>query len=93
MGAEQTLVSPSATLRTGSVETMLDLEALDHWYAAHFEELVQNYTGKCIAVVEGEVVVVADTEKDADRLTREKHLGVIPLVLYIPTEEELVCLL
>lgn len=85
MKAEQTLVS--------SIEPMLDLEALDRWYAIRFEQLVQDYAGKCVAVVEGEVVAVADTEKEADRLAREKHPDVIPLVLYIPTEEELVCLL
>lgn len=70
-----------------------DLEALDEWYAAHFEELVSEHAGKVIAMVAGEIVAVTDTEQEADRLAREKHPGVIPLVLAIPTEEELVCLL
>jgi hypothetical protein len=70
-----------------------NLEALDEWYAAHFEELVSKHAGKAIAVVAGEIVAVADTERGADRLAREKHPDAIPLVLAIPTEEELVCLL
>ncbi len=71
----------------------LDLEAMDSWYAAHFEELVRKYAGKAIAVVEGTIAVVADTEKGADRWARKAHPDVVPLVLAIPMEEELVYLL
>jgi hypothetical protein len=75
------------------VEKELNLEAMDTWYAAHFEELVSRHAGKTIAVVADEIVAVADTEKEADRLARERHPDAIPLVLAIPTEEDLVCLL
>ena len=71
----------------------LNLEALDEWYAVHFEELVSKHAGRAIAVVAGEVVAIADTEREADRLAREKHPDAVLLVLAIPTEEELVCLL
>lgn len=71
----------------------LNLEALDEWYTAHFEELVRKHAGKAIAMVTGEVVVVADTEREADRAAREKYPDAVPFVLTIPTEEELVCLL
>ena len=70
-----------------------DLEEMDKWYSEHFEELVKKYAGKAIAVVNGEIVAVAGTEKEADRLAREKHPESVPLVLSIPTEEELICLL
>ncbi len=70
-----------------------DLEQMDSWYAAHFEELVQKHGGKAIAVVEGKVVAVADTEKEADQLAREAYPGATALVLAIPLEGELVCLL
>ncbi|MEA3417654.1 MAG: DUF5678 domain-containing protein [Thermodesulfobacteriota bacterium] len=70
-----------------------DLEKMDSWYAAHFEELVREYACKAIAVVEGKVVAVADTEKEADQLARELYPGATALVLSIPMEEELVCLL
>ena len=75
------------------VEKELDLEAMDTWYTTHFEELVMKFAGKAIAVVADEIVAVADTEKEADRLARERNPHVFPLVLAIPTEEELVCLL
>lgn len=70
-----------------------DLEALDKWYSDHFEELVQKYGGKSIALVEENIVAVADTEREAARLARESQPDVVPLVLSIPLEEELVCLL
>jgi hypothetical protein len=76
-----------------TVQRELNLEALDEWYATHFEELVSKHAGKAIAVVADEIVAVADTEKEADGLARERHPDAIPLVLAIPTEEELVCLL
>ena len=74
-------------------EKELDLEAMDAWYADHFEELVEQFAGKAIAVVGEEIVAVADTEKEADRIARERNPDAVPLVLAIPTEEELVCLL
>ena len=70
-----------------------DLEEMDKWYSEHFEELVKKYAGKAIAVVDGEIVAVAETEKKADQFAREKHPDAVPLVLAIPTEEELVYLL
>ena len=76
-----------------TVQRELNLEALDEWYTAHFEELVGKHAGKAIAVVDRKVAAVADTEREADRLAREKYPSAVPLVLAIPTEEELVCLL
>ena len=70
-----------------------NLEDMDEWYTAHFEELVHRYGGKVIAVVTGEILAVADTEKGADEMAREARSDAIPLVLAIPTEEELLCLL
>jgi len=76
-----------------AVENELDLEAMDTWYTTHFEELVMKFAGKAIAVVADEIVAVADTEKEADRLAWERNPDAVPLVLAIPTEEELICLL
>jgi len=70
-----------------TVPRELDLEALDEWYATHFEALVSEYAGKAIAVVAREIVAVADTEREADRLAREEYPDAIPLVLAIPTEK------
>jgi len=74
-------------------QTELNLEEMDEWYTAHFGELVNEYAGKAISVVAGQVVSIADTEQEAEHLAREKYPDAIILVLAIPTEEELVCLL
>ena len=62
-------------------------------YTNYFEELVRKYGGKAIAVMDGDVVAVADTEKEADEMARRLKPEAIPLVLSVPTEEELLCLL
>jgi len=62
-------------------------------YTNYFEELVRKYGGKAIAVTDGDVVAVADTEKEADEMARRLKPEAIPLVLSVPTEEELLCLL
>ena len=74
-------------------EPELDLVALDQWYADHFEELVDQYGSKVIAVVDNKVVAVADTEKEAYQKAKADYPNAIPFVLAIPTEEELACLL
>jgi len=71
----------------------VNLEEMDKWYADHFKELVRKYGGKAIAVMDGDVVAVADTEKEADEMARRLKPEAIPLVLSVPTEEELLCLL
>ena len=74
-------------------QEQLDLEKIDNWYSTHFEELVSKYGGKAIGVVDGKIIAVADTEKEADRLTRVAKPDAIVVVLSIPTEDELLCLL
>lgn len=70
-------------------QEQLDLEKIDNWYSTHFEELVTKYGGKAIGVVDGKIIAVADTEKEADRLARAARPDAIVVVLSIPTEEEL----
>jgi hypothetical protein len=55
------------------------------WIAEHFEELVDEYGGLYIAVV--------DDPKEVEDESVLKHPGVIPSVLKVPKEEEIVCLL
>jgi GH35 family endo-1,4-beta-xylanase len=74
-------------------QNKLELEKMDEWYTDHFEELVGKYGGKVIAVVEGEIIAVTDTEKEAEEMALRSKPDAIPLVLAIPTEEELLCLL
>jgi len=78
---------------TAEAQEKLDLEALDQWYTEHFEQLVDQYAGKSIAVIDGQIVAVADTEREAHLAAKASHPLDVPLVLSIPLEEELACLL
>jgi hypothetical protein len=71
----------------------LDLKKLDDWYTAHFEELVENYPGKAVAVVNEKIVGIGDNERELDRRAREQYPGETPFVIRVPKEEELICLL
>ena len=63
------------------------------WIVKHFEELVEKYGGKFIAVSNEEIVAVGDSSKVVDDIAREKYPDVIPSVIYVPREENLTCIL
>ncbi len=71
----------------------IDLEAIDAWYAKHFEDIVKKYGGKVIAVVDEEIISVEDTEKKADDAARNKYSHKIPFVTYVPRKEDVECIL
>lgn len=63
------------------------------WIHEHFEELVEKYAGKYVAVANGELVAVGETAGEVDSKAREKYTGVIPSVLLVPREEDFICAL
>lgn len=70
-----------------------DLEKYDNWLSEHFEELVNEYPKKVIAVIDDEVIAVGENEKELDRLVRKKYPDATPFIFTVPSEEDLVCLL
>lgn len=74
-------------------ENLLELEDMDRWYTEHFDELVDKYPGKTIAVVNEKIVAIEETEKMAYQIAQQFHPDSTPLVVYIPINEELECLL
>lgn len=70
-----------------------ELQEYDDWLAKHFEEIVDEYAGKSIAVVNDEIVAVGDNEKEVDRFARDRYPQANPFVFTVPSEEDLVCLL
>jgi len=65
------------------------LKKYDDWLAEHFEELVVQYPGKVVAIHEGKIILIGETENDIYRQVSEKKLIPIPLVFRIPREEDL----
>ncbi|MDI7261252.1 MAG: DUF5678 domain-containing protein [Thermodesulfobacteriota bacterium] len=69
------------------------LERYNDWMVTHYEELVKEYPHKAIAVVEGAIVAVGQTEKEVDEVAKRKYPDKIPFVTTLPSEEDFVCLL
>jgi len=65
----------------------------DAWVVEHFSELVANYAGKYIAVVNQALVAVGESGHEVEVEARRIEPDKIPSVLRIPREEDMACLL
>ena len=57
------------------------------------KELVEKYAGKAVAMLDNEVVAVAESYEQAYAIAQQKFPNKTPFVTLIPTEDEMVCLL
>ncbi len=64
----------------------------DKWIQVHFEELVEQFAGRSIAVANQELFV-GDNLKEAFELARKKYPKVIPSALRVPHPEDFLCAL
>lgn len=62
------------------------------WIHKHFEELVDNYAGRYVAVA-NEELFVGDSLKEAREKALQKYPNVNPSVLLVPRPEHFVCAL
>jgi len=67
----------------------LQLQEYDEWLVEHLDELVAQYPAQVVAIHEGKIVFVGDTEADIYRRVREVGLEPMPLVFRVPREEDL----
>jgi hypothetical protein len=65
----------------------------DLWIVEHFSELVTQYAGKYIAVVNERLVAVGDSGKEVEDKARNLVPDKMPSVLRVPREEDMACLL
>ena len=72
---------------------VISMNQSKRWIPEHFEELVDEYGGQYIAVVDDQVVAVGTDPKEVEDESLLKHPDVIPSILKVPKEEEIVCLL
>ena len=63
------------------------------WITEHFEELVEKYGGKYLAVVDEKIVAIGDSPKEVDKEARKQFPEVIPSVILIPKKEDFTCIL
>jgi len=66
-----------------------ELQAYDDWLADHMEGLVAEHPGKVVAILDGTVVKVGESETDVYRWAKEARLRKTPLALRVPTERDL----
>jgi hypothetical protein len=67
----------------------LQLQEYDEWLAEHLDELVAKYPAKVVAIHEGRIISIGDTETDVYRRVRDADLEPMPLVFRVPREEDL----
>ena len=65
----------------------------DLWIVEHFSELVTQYAGRYVAVVNETLVAVGDSRRDVESKAHEIEPNKMPSVLRVPREEDMVCLL
>lgn len=56
-------------------------------------ELMEEYAGKYVAIVDDEIVLSGDDEFEAYKKAKEQHPDKEVSLVYVPTEEETVTLL
>ena len=62
-------------------------------FIEHFSELVIEYAGKYIAVVDQKLVAVGESGFEVEAQARKIQPEKIPSVLRVPREEDMACLL
>jgi len=67
----------------------LQLREYDEWLAEHLDTLVTQYPAKVVAIHEGEIVFVGDSEVEVYQWVREANLDPMPFVFRVPREEDL----
>ena len=67
----------------------IQLQQYDEWLAEHLDELVVQYPAQVVAIHEGKIIFVGDTETDIYQRVREANLEPMPLVFRVPCEEDL----
>jgi hypothetical protein len=56
-----------------------ELEAYNDWLAEHMEEIVAQYAGRVVAIQEGRILFVVDSEVEAYRWARAVGCTHMPL--------------
>lgn len=64
------------------------LNDYDDWIADHLDELVTQHAGKVVAIDQGRIILVGDSEVDVYREIRAKGIEPAPLVFRVPREED-----
>jgi hypothetical protein len=65
------------------------LQKYDEWLVDHLDELMTQYPAKVVAIHEGTIVFIGDSEADVYRQVRGAGMKPMPLVFRVPREEDM----
>ncbi|MBI2889270.1 MAG: hypothetical protein HYY13_00640 [Nitrospirae bacterium] len=65
----------------------------NEWVSRHYDRLVRQYPRKIVAISHRQVAGVGETGDEALALAREKYPNALPLLVRVPSPEDLVCVL
>lgn len=65
------------------------LQTDDEWLADHLDELVERYPGRVIAIHQGVIIAIGDSEAAVYRQLRERGIDPMPLVFRVPRPEDM----
>ena len=68
-------------------------EADHQWVRDHFQELIDNYAGKYVGVLDARILLVSEDRVEIDRLAAKKAPGRLPSVILVPFKEDFYCIL
>jgi hypothetical protein len=67
------------------VETLAKVMQADHeWLSLHFDEMIDQYAGKVIAIQNQQIVGVGETWDEVGRPFQESGQEILPLIIDIP---------
>jgi len=69
------------------------MSAAHEWIQRHFKELVDNYAGKYVAVLNDKVISAGLSSKKVEEEALKKYPGKKLSVILVPRREDLNCLL
>lgn len=64
------------------------LQQHDQWLTEHFDELIDQYPGKIVAILDGEVVAVGDSYKEVYAPFQNQGRDWMPLALRVPHPDD-----
>lgn len=65
------------------------LHQYDDWLTHHFNELIDKYPGKIVAVIDDKVVGVGDTYQEVYKPFLKSELELMPLVIRVPHPDDI----
>lgn len=65
------------------------LEANNNWLATHYDELVERYAGKVVAIEAGKIIAIGESWEEVSQPFEQSDREIMPLIIEVPHPEQL----